>query len=28
VALNVAWRSAGDVLAVGRHVAIWRLADS
>jgi len=26
VALDVAWRSADDVLAVGRHVAIWQLA--
>ena len=28
VALDVAWRAAGDVVAVGRHVAIWRLAGS
>lgn len=28
VALDVAWRSADDVLAVGRHVAIWQLAGS
>jgi hypothetical protein len=26
VALDVAWRSAQDVVAVGRHVAIWQLA--
>lgn len=26
VALDVAWRSAGDVVAAGRHVAIWQLA--
>ena len=26
VELNVAWRSADDVVAVGRHVAIWQLA--
>ena len=28
VELDVAWRSADDVLAVGRHVAIWQLAGS
>jgi hypothetical protein len=28
VALDVAWRSADDVVAVGRHVAIWQLASS
>ena len=28
VALDVAWRSADDVVAVGRHVAIWQLAGS
>jgi acyl dehydratase len=28
VALDVAWRSADDVVAVGRHVAIWQLAAS
>jgi hypothetical protein len=28
VALDVAWRSADDVVAAGRHVAIWRLAGS
>jgi acyl-CoA thioesterase FadM len=28
VALDVAWRSADDVVAHGRHVAIWRLAGS
>lgn len=28
VALNVAWRSAGEVVAVARHVAIWQLAGS
>jgi hypothetical protein len=28
VALDVAWRSAGDVVAAGRHVAIWQLAGS
>ena len=28
VDLDVAWRSDGDVLAVGRHIAIWRLAGS
>ena len=28
VALDVAWRSADDVVAAGRHVAIWQLADS
>ena len=26
VALDVAWRSADDVVATGRHVAIWQLA--
>ena len=28
VALDVAWRSADDVVAAGRHVAIWQLAGS
>jgi hypothetical protein len=28
VALDVAWRSADDVVATGRHVAIWQLAGS
>ena len=28
VALDVAWRSSGDVVATGRHVAIWQLAGS
>jgi acyl dehydratase len=28
VALDVAWRTPGDVVAVGRHVAIWQLAGS
>ena len=28
VALDVAWRSADDVVAAGRHVAIWQLARS
>lgn len=28
VALDVAWRSADDVVAVGRHVAIWQIAGS
>jgi acyl dehydratase len=28
VALDVAWRSPVDVVAAGRHVAIWRLAGS
>jgi hypothetical protein len=28
VTLDVAWRSADDVVAVGRHVAIWQLAGS
>jgi hypothetical protein len=28
VALDVAWRSAGDVVAGGRHVATWQLAGS
>jgi hypothetical protein len=28
VGLDVAWRSADDVVATGRHVAIWQLAGS